>query len=471
MLISAIAEPSCEKVLSEIEKSLPLADAVEVRLDFLNPDALPKAGRIVSACPLPVIFTFRKASQGGKREISEPERLDLLEQLLTFHPAYCDLEADTDPAAIERIAKKFPRIQLIGSHHDFDKTPADLVSLFNQMQNPHFSRIKIAARAQSSCDLLRLLLFAREFALKIPLCCISMGEFGKPSRVLGRVMGNAFDYSSNEEDFELHRYNLKTLLETFHYRSLNRETRIYGLIGDPIEQSPGHLFHNERFRSHSRNAVYVKMRTSPKELPSLLLLIQKLPFSGLSVTIPLKEEILPLLNQLDQTAKQCGAANTVLIQDGKPFGLNTDAPGALNAIERHFKVKGKKVAILGAGGTARAIAWEAKQRGAEVLVFNRTAGRARDLGAEIGCLGFDLSELPAHFYDLLVNTTTPSPEGKIPIPEDCIRSGAAVMDVVYYPKETPLLKAAKQRGCACIYGKEMFVEQALLQQAAWKLLQ
>ena len=471
MLISAIAEPSVEKALAEIEKSRTLADAIEVRLDALAPESLSEVGRIVSLCSLPLIFTFRKADQGGKREISEPERLSLFEQLLSFQPAYCDVEADTDPSFIERIAKQFPRVKLIGSYHNFEETPADLSALFNRMQNPHFSMIKIAVKAKSTSDCLRLMEFARENGSKIPLCCISMGEFGKPSRVLGRVMGNAFDYSSNEEEqTQLHRYNLKTLLEIFHYRTLNRETSVYGLIGDPVEQSPGHLFHNQEFRKQNRNAVYVKLKTSAEELPSLLPLIQKLPFAGLSVTIPLKEEILPLLKGVDSDAEKIGAVNTLLIREGKSIGRNTDAPGALNAIERHFKVKGKKIAILGAGGTARAVAFEAKQRGAEVFLFNRTPERAQQLAEELGCLGFGLDELSSHPYHLLVNTTAPSPDGKAPIPEEQILPDAAVMDVVYAPKETPLLKAAKQRGCACIYGEEMFVEQALLQQTIWKAL-
>lgn len=135
--------------------------------------------------------------------------------------------------------------------------------------------------------------------------------------------------------------------------------------------------------------------------------------------------------------------------------MNTDGPGALNAIEKHTNVRGKRLAILGAGGTARAIAHEALKRGAMVSIYNRTIERAYQLAAEFGCTGHGLDELKD--YDILVNT----------IPAQTVREilpAATVMDVIYAPKETPLLQAVKRAGCVCIYGEEMFIEQALLQQ-------
>jgi 3-dehydroquinate dehydratase/shikimate dehydrogenase len=441
MLVGSITNPH------EIDQVRPLADLIELRLDYFDIKEKP---------PFPCIFTLRKKEQGGVSDISEKERLAKIEKLLELGPEYCDIEADTDPVFIERIAKKFPKVKLIGSYHNFEKTPQDLDAILREMKNPHFAIYKIALKANSTADMLRLMIFTRE--CKVPLSVMSMGEFGKPSRVIAPIVGSVLDYSGLDEEMTLHRYSLKTLLEVFHYRKLNRHTLIYSLIGNPVEQSSGHLFHNPRFQ---HNAVYVKMVVRETEVAEFFELIQKLPFGGLSVTIPLKELIAPEMDEVTPVAQAIGAINTVTFRHGKAIGTNTDAPGALNAIEKHTSVRGKQLALLGAGGTARAIAYEAKQRGAHVTVFNRTPSRAK----EFGCEGFPLEELPHHPYDILVNTIPPK---SIEVPS--IRPHTIVMDVVYYPRETPLLAAAKKLGCHCVYGDEMFVEQALLQQKAWNVI-
>ncbi len=450
MLIASIARPTIEEIFKEIEQARPYADAIEVRLDFLREEELSRLGKL--SCGLPLLFTFRKEAQGGVRSLPESRRLELLEQALRFQPAYCDLEADTDPAAIERIARNFPSVKLIGSTHNFEETPQDLPALLEGMKNPHFSFYKIAVRAHSTIDMLRLMAFARKNR-ETPLCCIAMGPEGRPSRILGPLVGNAFDYSGVEENSQLHRPSLSSLCQNTHFKKLNRETRLYALIGDPVEQSIGDLYHNEQFRKDHRNAVYVKLRLRPEELAAFFELLPLLPFEGLSVTMPLKETILPFLDSIDPKARAIGAVNTVRIGP-EILGTNTDAPGALNAIEKHLAVKNRRVAILGSGGSAKAIAYEAALRGAHVIVFNRTVEKARALGFEAHAL----SALPNHSYDLLINTI-PSEVPASPIP------GTYVMDIVYAPKLTPFL--AQAEGCHLIYGEEMFLEQARLQQLAW----
>ncbi len=453
MLIASITQPTIEAILKEIEQARPFADAIEVRLDFLQEEQFQRLGELFRG--LPLLFTFRKEAQGGVCSLPESRRLALIEKALEFLPAYCDLEVDTDPAAIERIAKKFPSVRLIGSTHNFEETPQDLAALLQKMKNPHFSFYKIALRAHSTIDMLRLMAFAREHAEKTPLCCISMGPEGKPSRILGPIAGNAFNYSGVEEEAHLHRPSLAALCEIYHFRKLNRETELYALLGDPVEQSIGDLYHNEQFRKDGRNAVYVKLRLRPEELSAFFQIMPRLPFRGFSVTMPLKEAILPYLSDIDPKAGAIGAVNTLRIGEGI-FGTNTDAAGALDAIENHLSVKNRRVAILGAGGSAKAIAHEARSRGAHVVLFNRTLEKARALGFE----AYALSELPNHSYDLLINT----------IPAEISASlipGTFVMDIVYAPKQTPLLAQAEAQGCRLIYGEEMFFGQARLQQLYW----
>ncbi len=467
MLAAVIKGPTAEAALAEMEQAKNLCDLFELRLDFF--ESLDRIGEIAARSPLPLIFTFRKKEQGGARDIPEDERLRKIEELLSFRPAYCDIEADTDPKCIERIAKKFPQTKWIGSYHNFEATPDVLEDVLQQMKNPHFALYKIATMARSSNDLLFLMAFAREHSKKTPLTCIAMGEAGSPSRVLGPIVGNAIDYSGlNGEASTLFQIDLKTLHETYRYRTLNRDTEVFALLGNPVKQSPGDVFHNAVFAKEGRNAVYVKIRLDKEELPEFYSLCRRLPFRGFSVTIPLKEAIIPLLDRIDPAAIAIGAVNTLTVHNQLIIGTNTDAPGALNAIERHLKVKDKRVAILGAGGTARAIACEARNRSAYVAVYNRTYERAKELADDLNVEARRFEEFGSHPFDLLVNTIPPSGEDAPPVDPTLIPRSATVMDVVYRPKETPLLKAAKQRGCHCIYGEEMFQEQARLQQLDWK---
>jgi len=440
MLVASVTNPD------EIDQVSHMADIVELRLDHFPLTKRPKC---------PVIFTLRKKEQGGALKISEEDRLLQIEKLLEHLPDYFDIEADTDPRFIEKIAKKFPKVKLIGSYHDFEKTPLDLDALLKGMINPHFSFYKLALQAQSTLDMLRLMSFS--LSVKVPFTAISMGEYGAPSRILGKIVGNAFDYAGLTEDRSLGRYSLQTLNELFHYRKLNQQTLIYALIGDPVEKSEGHLFHNPRF---DHNAVYVKLRLLGEEVPEFFQLVKKLPFGGLSVTMPLKEAVFLQMDEVTLDAKKIGSINTVTFGHEKVMGSNTDGMGALNALEKHTQVKNKQLAILGAGGTARAIAFEAKRRGAIVSIYNRTKSRCETIGKELGCDAYLLNELQG--YDILINT----------IPEDISIMPIAntfVMDVVYSPKETALLARAKKQGCKCVYGEEMFIEQALLQQATWSL--
>jgi 3-dehydroquinate dehydratase/shikimate dehydrogenase len=461
MLIASIVQPRVEWALKEIEKALPLAEGIELRLDALKEEELARVEKIVSKAPLPLIFTFRKKEQGGLREISEDERLEKFEKLLGFSPAYADIETDTDPRFIARAAQK---TRVIGSYHDFKSTPLDLDASLAKIQNPHFAILKMAFYAKSSLDLMRLMVFTARHSSTFPMCCISMGEFGKPSRVMGKILGNVLDYSGVEEDLELTRYSLQTLCETFHYKELSSKTKIYALLGDPIEKSRSHTYHNSKFSS---NAVYLKIRVQKEELEEFFRLSRLLPFGGFSVTIPHKEKILPLLDRIEAAASKMGAVNTILIRENEARGFNTDAPGALNAIERHVQVKGKRVAILGAGGTARAIAFEAKKRGGIVKIYNRTLSKAKILAEALEVEARSIGDLRAEDYDLLVSTLPPIEGGELSIALDAIRAGAYVMDVVTAPN-TPLLRAAKEKGCYLIFGSEMFEEQAALQQMEWK---
>jgi len=499
MLVSVITSPE------QIAASLPLADMFEFRLDhlygtrpalvnfgehLLSPSALldlenlskfPSISathwdsksaaknspnltahriREIPKSPLPVMFTYRKKEQGGKGELAEDERLTRLEKLLEYGPEYCDLEADTDPLWIERLAKKFPNVKFVGSYHNFTETPDDLETLYQSMRRPEFSLYKIATTAQSTLDMLRLFEFARG---KKNLAWISMGKLGQPSRILSPLTGSPFCYATlDEESPPLFQVNLQTLVQLYRIRTLNEKTKIFALIGNPLEASIGYLYHNQVFAEKNENAVYVNLPVLQDELDELFEIFRRLPFVGISVTMPYKTSVIPFLDELGQDAEKIGAVNTILFRGGKAIGYNTDGIGACDALEQHLPLKKKKIALLGAGGASRAVAFELAQRGAEITIFNRTFETAEKLAAYLGCRASHFEELYSGKFDLLINAI-PHP----PIDLDRLAFPPFVMDIAVTTQESPLLQKAKEQGCHAIEAKEMFYEQAKLQQKLW----
>lgn len=436
-------------------------DGIELRLDLCPDWDLAKVSDFLREAPCPVMLTLRKASQGGKFSGSEEERQQVIQQLLSLKPSYFDLEADMRPSFLEQMLKKHPETRFVLSHHDFERTPDNLEEIYNSMSRFTPFSCKIAAMAKSANDALKMLLFAHKHPGTSAIC---MGERGSFARVLGKVAGNVIDYAISSSDAPTGpgQISIEELMGVYRYALLNRQTAIYGLIGNPVDKSLGAIHHNRVFHNRNVNAVYVKITVDPDELEEFFSLAKKIGIRGLSVTMPLKEKILPFIDEIDPKAKQIGAVNTLLFKEGRIYGTNTDGSGALDAIEKQMKVRGKKVVLIAAGGAARSIAFEARSRGAEVVILNRTLSRAEEIAKSIGGKADRLDAIPSD-YDILVNCSS------IPMPIDPknILSKALVMDIVYVPKETPFLKEALLRGCRVVYGEEMFLGQAQAQTKFW----
>lgn len=232
------------------------------------------------------------------------------------------------------------------------------------------------------------------------------------------------------------------------------------LIGDPVEHSISDQTHNFILRGI---ATYEKRRISRDRLKKTIDHLVAEGFSWVAVTMPYKEAVIPFLDEIDPQAAAIGSVNTIVIHEGRTIGYNTDGAGAINPIETRSTVQGKTILILGAGGAARAIAYEAKERGGDVFFYNRTYERAKILADQFGVKA--LNEIP-HHYDILIHTTcvgmNPQPNEMAIRPEQ-ILPGAIVMDIVYSPLKTKLLKEAEMRGCQIITGLEMFSELSYLQ--------
>ncbi|MBS0651252.1 MAG: shikimate dehydrogenase [Verrucomicrobia bacterium] len=470
MLFCIATGPTLLEAKDTVNQALNKVQGIEFRFDLFQAVDLKGIKELVDALgqnrSLKLLFTLRPVRQGGEYKGSEESRLSLLKQLCALGPDYVDLECDVPLPHWKEFAAQFPKIHFICSFHDFVHAPKDLDHLLSNMKNPYASIYKIAAMAHASHDALRMMEFVRRNKEICPLIGIAMGEAGVISRILGPVAGNYFDYASVLQSTAPGQLSVEQMEKPYRHSQLNTQTALYGLIGYPTEKSLGHKIHNAVFEANRANAVYVKMPVRPEDLPSFIESAKTLPFKGLSITMPLKEEILRLLDSLSSSAQAIGAVNTIVVENGKWIGHNTDGIGALNAVEVKIPVKDKQVLIIGAGGAAKAIIYEAVQRGAHVTVLNRTASKAKELATLYHCEGGGFELFPKVIkkgYDILINTI---PEGEL-IDEEWILPNTVAMDIVYIPKNTPFLLKASRKNCRLVFGYEMFIGQAIEQQLIW----
>jgi 3-dehydroquinate dehydratase/shikimate dehydrogenase len=460
--------PDIQAVMKQFPTLKPFVDGIELRLDlFIHIDKQALKAFILS-CNVPIMLTVRRHDQGGSFAGSEKARLDLLESLCQLGPHYIDLEYDVPEDYRKRLFETYPQINFLSSFHDFVGIPTDLEEIYQKVKTPYAHIYKIAVTARSSLDALKILCFVQKHADEDQIIGIAMGEEGRATRILAPVVGSFLTYATLGPSVASAPGQLaaQELQEIYRFRTLNRHTQIYCLIGDPVEKSLGALIHNAVFAKSHLNAVYLKMRLKQEELQTFFSLIGSLPFKGLSVTMPFKEAVLPHLSQLSAESQRIGSCNTIHITHSKLIGYTTDGIGALNALERKGAVFKKHIVIIGAGGAAKAIIVEALKRGALVTVINRTPAKAIHIAGSVGALGGGWELLPKVCetgYDVIINCT---PEGDL-IDEQWILPEKIAMDIVYIPKNTPFLLKASQKKCQLVFGYEMFVCQALEQERIW----
>lgn len=241
-------------------------------------------------------------------------------------------------------------------------------------------------------------------------------------------------------------------------------TTVYGILGRPVAHSLSPAMHNAAFASLGLNAVYVPFAV--QNLAQALQGLRGLNLGGVSVTIPFKEEIIPLLDEVDDRAKKIGAVNTVLNRDGRLWGTNTDWEGALAALRDLTELAGRRVLVLGAGGAGRALVYAVRQTGGDVTVVDPNAARARSLAQEFEGTALSLAEAAQGPATVLINASPVgmAPQDKeIPFPAEKLNQFQVVMDIVYKPLRTRLLQEAAASGCRTIDGLQMLVYQGARQ--------
>lgn len=247
----------------------------------------------------------------------------------------------------------------------------------------------------------------------------------------------------------------------------NIGTKICLSIGYPIKSSCSPSIHNAGYKKLGIDHEFICLRVEvkPKDLKMAMDGVRGLGIRGVSVTMPHKQEVLRYLDKIDKEAKIIGAVNTIVNDNGKLTGFNTDYLGAIVALEKKISLKGKKVAIIGAGGVARAIVYGLTKKGAIIKIFNRSKERGKKLAQEFVCEYGSLKTLEdVPNMDVVINATSVGMnEDKSSIDKKLLNKNQIVFDVVYSPKETRLIRNAKEKGAQVILGYEMLLYQGVEQ--------
>ncbi len=447
------------------------AQLVELRVDCLRRD--PDLKRILKDRPTPLVFTARRSIDGGLWRGNEEKRQQLLREAIALGVDYVDLEND-----IAGNVRRYGSTKRIVSYHNLKTTPADLADIASQCADCDPDVVKLATSASNLADAARVLRLG--INAKHPTVTIAMGELGTFTRILNAKFGAPFTYAgfNPERIFAPGMLNFPVVKKDYFYDQINAETEVYGVLGDPIGHSLSPAIHNAAFRHLGLNKVLVPFQVPRGELATFFRELEFLGIKGCSVTIPHKEDVIPLLQHKENAVERTGSCNTVALNDkGELTGYNTDYRAAMDSLEEAMgksddpnapsPLIDKQVLILGAGGVARSMAFGVAHRGASVTITNRHDERATSLAEEVGCRTVGWSLRATTLTDVIINCTPVGMHPNVddtPLPPSAFqRPSIVVFDTIYHPENTMMLKLARERGCTTLTGADMFVRQAALQ--------
>ena len=443
--------------------------SIELRLDWLRSDR-ERSKFLAALCRYPrkgltLVATCRRILGGGKLAGGVEAELYWLGQAREAGCEWCDLEVETLrelPGQTARAVPVPPKILL--SFHDFEHTPP-LPQRLVRARRGEADAIKIAARALTISDSVRLLRLAHA---SNDIVSVPMGEIGLAARLLALREGSALAYAPVSDATAPGQVSLREFKRLYRADAITRKTKIYGVIGNPIGHSLSPLLHNIGFVAAKRDASYFPFLV--ENLKDFLEAVPEFGLRGFSVTIPHKRTIMKHLAECEPMAEKIGAVNTVVVgKDGGLLGSNTDCVGVLRALEGKLRLRDSRVLIFGAGGSARAAAFALANAGAEVLICARREMAARELARVCGAQAIARKHLASACFELIVNAT---PVGMYPRAGDSALSPRElncriVMDLIYRPLRTQLLKTAAAKGIRAISGVEMFLAQGFAQWELW----
>lgn len=471
-----VCVPVCQKDLAALRNGCELAtewaDVIELRLDCLKiPD---DAAGVLNHFSRPVILTFRPTEQGGHRSSTPAERQAFWTSIAPqIKSDWWDVEGDL----VHDLSLDSSRI--IVSHHDFSGVPEDLEQIYERLAGTSAAVVKIAVQANDITDCLHVFkLLERARSEGRELIAVAMGNAGIATRILGPSRGSFLTYGALGDDSGTApgQVTASKLRLLYHVDEIDSETMICGLVGLPVMHSVSPHVHNGAFVSEGINGVYL-----PFEVKDAREFFRRMvhPRSrelnwnlrGLSITAPHKQTVMECLDWIDPQAEEIGAVNTVVVDRERLLGYNTDADGFIDPLISRFRsLNDAKVAIVGAGGAARAAMYALRRQHARITLFARDVVKAQPLAQFFDVSCESLAGASFAGYDFVVNATPLGSGAHIdqtPLTEEQLKGVWCVYDLIYNPRETRLIREARAAGCKTLGGLDMLIAQAKLQFELW----
>ncbi len=500
MICVPITEATQAEAIGAILRIAPVADAIELRMDLIRDGDLPhlidaarRASdrvRVIVTCRRPdeAILPVNADPAPRKKAIPKAAKMKLLKETIRLGADFADIELAEGEKSIRTLLsfrnRQKSKTQIIVSWHDIVSTPspARLKEIFRACESTEPDVIKIVTMAktpQDNLNILSLIPYAKARGRKI--IAMGMGEAGKLSRAMAPLLGSALAFAvlpggkasaPGQLSVGVMR-RIQNLLgndfpRTQHPHPGAEEAQNFVLLGNPVRHSLSPLMHNTALSAMNLKGHYSAYCVTDVE--AAIAGIRGLNIRGASVTIPFKTEVMEYLDDIDPDARALGAVNTIVNTNGILTGYNTDWLGLMQAIQDVLTPRGKTFAILGAGGTARAAAYGIAKAGGHPLIVNRTQDKGRALAAHFGCPFYPLDGVGKIKADVLINTTSVGlyPQLSVsPVDASILSHFAYVLDVIYNPLKTKLLRDAEAKGCQTISGLEMFIHQGAGQLKLW----
>lgn len=484
LICMTLTGKTLEEDVALVRKYEKFVDLVELRADYLEEQELLSVRRFPSLIRHPCILTIRRDIDGGLFDGGEFSRTNLFGRALAFAEqnnarnfAYVDFEEDFNIPSIQDAALAFG-VRIIRSYHSMKEPVYNLRERCESMRRTGYEIPKIAFMPKKLSDLVNMFKEGSSIT-QYDHIFVAMGAEGFPSRILAQRSNSYLTFVSPEENLtnmnSIGHIDPMTINNLYKFRSIDANTKLFGITGYPLTKTSSPEIHNYGYQKHKLNAVYIPIRSSL--VSETLNFAEYMGIQGLSVTIPHKENVLYYLNEQSPEVVQIGACNTVVRRDGKWYGYNTDAIGFKQALEEFLgpvKIKRRKVALIGAGGASKAIAFVLKQMGAKVCIFNRTVSSAKQLAEKYGFEYCQLDPSCAPVLDeyskLIIQTTSvgmttddPTPETTDPLYFYKFRGDELLFDIIYKPAITPVMKRASLAGCRVCNGYKMLEYQGYAQ--------
>jgi 3-dehydroquinate dehydratase/shikimate dehydrogenase len=460
VVICSVLERDASHTLRRIEDVPAGCGLVEIRADHLE---VGDVEGLVRRAGRPVIVTIRPGNDVGRTDRPDADRLAILQAALAGGARFIDVEWGS---ALAGLADGEHAGRVILSHHGAHCDLSELLQIYQRMATTAAGKLKLVPRAESVEEASAVFDVLRQVGRPDRrLACFALGRPGAITRLLSISWGSWATYGSPATGLETAagQFTARDMLETYDVLQIRETTRKFGLIGRAVFGSPSPAMHRTGYQQAGIDARYLPIELDDLDgLFGLLTRAGGVGLEGLAVTMPFKEPMAGRCELHDEVARLSGAVNTVIVDPAAWAGYNTDGPAAVAASRLHVDPSGARVAILGAGGTGRALAVAFASAGSRVTLFNRTEARAEKFASQVGISSAGADRFPEAEWDILINATPLGREGETVVSRRSL-NGRLVIDACYAPEITPLVRDAAQSGLGVVDGLALLAGQAVLQ--------